>query len=184
MTYRERRQARADRLRGWAQTREERASATLAANDALPYAHDIAFLTQPGRIVARERLNASDQRAHESLAKAAEMNRRADSIDAATDRAIYSDDPDATERLAEKIAGLEAERARIVAYNTACRKAGKVTAEALALLDDSQRASVRQLADIGFLRANGSMPSYATSNLSGNIGRLRDRLARLSAVAS
>lgn len=181
MTYRERRAARAERLREWADKRRTVARATLAADDALPYAHDIAFLTQPGRIIERERMNAREDRAMESLRKADDMARRADSIERAADHAIYSDDPDAPERLTERIAGLEAERARIVAYNAACRKAGRCTDAALAMLDDKQRADVASLARIGFLRPNGSMPSYATSNIGGNIARLRDRLARMSA---
>lgn len=183
-TYRERRMARAQQLRGWAEQREQRAGATLEALDNLPYAHDIAFLTQPGRIVARERMNAAQDGAFASLRKTGAMSARADAIESAADRAVYSDDPDAAERLTAKIASLEAERARVVAYNAACRKAGRVTADALALLDDVQRADVESLARIGFLRPDGAMPSYATSNLGGQISKARERLAALSAPRS
>jgi hypothetical protein len=113
MTYRERRERRAERLRGWAQAREERAAAQL--NSYPDIRHDIAFITQPGRIPFRERMNRADDRAFESLAKARGMSARADGIEAQLDHAIYSDDPDAIERLRERIAGLEAERAAIKA---------------------------------------------------------------------
>lgn len=180
MTYRERREARADRLRGWAAKREERASADLATGD--QYRGDIAFNTQPGHIPERARLIAREDRAYASLAKAASMSARAATIEAQADRAIYSDDPDAPERLRERIAELEAERARIVAYNAAVRKAGKVTPEALALLDDAQRADLDVIARVAAyqLRAGGQFPSYATSNLSGTIGAVRKRIARLA----
>lgn len=179
MTYRERRERRADRLREWADKRVQRASATLAADDAQPFAHDIAFLTQPGHIPERARMIARSDRAHESLAKAQSMARRADSIDAAAAHAIYSDDPDAIERLRERIADLEAERARIVAYNKAVRAAGQSTADALALLDPKQRADLASTAKYAPYQLGrcGAFPAYALSNLGGNISRQRQRLA-------
>jgi hypothetical protein len=181
MTYRERRLYRAARLRGWANTRTERASATLAADDAQPYAHDIAFLTQPGRIPERTRMIARADRAYASLSRAESMTRRADGIERAAAHAIYSDDDDASQRLRERIADLEAQRARITAYNAACRKAGRCTAEALAMLDDRQRAdldSVTRYAPYQLGKA-GQMPAYALSNLSGNLSQQRARLARM-----
>ena len=177
MTYRDRRRAKAARLRAWADKRVDDATKTLNSDPELR--HDWAFITQPGHIPARARMNASDNRAHASLAKARDMASRADSIDAAADRAIYSDDPDAVDALRAKIAGLEADRARIVAFNKAVRKAGRVTDDALALLDDKGRADLTALARIGFLRPPGAFPAYATSNLTGNIGRLRARLTAL-----
>ena len=70
-TYRERRLAKAERLRGWAETREVRAEAQLNSNPETR--HDIAFITQPGHIPARARMIAADDRAFESLHKASEM---------------------------------------------------------------------------------------------------------------
>jgi hypothetical protein len=184
MTYRDRRAARAERLRGWAETRVERASAQLESQPELR--HDWAFITQPGHIPERARMNARDDRAFASLDKAASMARRADSIDKAAERAIYSDDPDAAERLAERIADLEAERDRITRYNASARKAHKADptqhAGDLSILTDKQRADLLSLARIGFLRPDGAFPTYATSNLSGNISKQRERLARMQGV--
>ncbi len=180
MTYRERREARAERLRGWADKRTTRAAADLATGD--QYRGDFAFNTQPGHIPERGRLIAREDRAYASLHKAASMNARAASIEAAADHAIYRDDPDAPERLAEKLADLEAQRARITAYNAAVRYAGKATAEALAMLDDCQRANLDSVARYASyqLRACGQFPAYATSNLSGQISKARERLAGMT----
>jgi len=65
----------AARLDGWAQKREERAGAVLNSNPSLR--HDWAFITQPGHIPQRARMNRADERACESLAKAKHMRERA-----------------------------------------------------------------------------------------------------------
>lgn len=161
MTYRDRRAARAARLRDWADKRIADANAALVADDALPYAHDIAFLTQPGHIPARAAMNARADRAYASLDKADRMAARADSIDRAAANAIYSDDPDAIDRLTAKIADLTADRDRMKAANADYRKAHRAD---LAALTPYARSQV-----VPF-------PDYALTNLTGNISRLRARL--------
>jgi transposase len=108
------------------------------------------------------------------------MRGRAANIEAAAERAIYSDDPDAPERLRERIAGMEAERDRIKAYNADCRAMAKVGAMGdRSILDQRRRddlASIERHCPYQ-LRPGHALPAYATSNLSGNIGRLRERLA-------
>ena len=52
------------------------------------------------------------------------MNSRADELERQADRAIYSDDHDAIEKLTARIAALEAERERIKAVNKAVRRYG------------------------------------------------------------
>jgi hypothetical protein len=186
MTYRERREARAARLREWAAKREDKAAASLAAEPS--YRHDWAFITQPGPISERTRMNARDERRYESLAKAEEMRAKVDNIEAAADRAIYSDDPDAREQLERRIAGLEAERRAILAYNADCRAKAKTGGHGdLKLLEWDSPAGLRSIANIvedcaraGQLRPGWALPAYASSNLSGNIARLRKRLAELA----
>lgn len=178
MTYRQRREAKAARLRGWAEARVERAEATLAADER--FRGDYAFNTQPGHIPERARVIAREDRAYASMRKAAEMTARADGIEAQAAAAIYSDDPDAIERLREKLSRLEAERAAIVAFNKAVRAKGAdavaiVSALPPDLLADWKRTRYGYCKDAGF-------PAYATSNLSGNISRLRERIARLEAA--
>lgn len=55
MTYRERREARAERLRGWAEKREKAAEATFKSHEI--FRGDHAFNTQPGHIPERARVN-------------------------------------------------------------------------------------------------------------------------------
>ena len=175
MTYRERRQRRAERLREWAAKRQAGAAAVFAAHEV--YRGDHAFNSQPGHSPERARVIAREDRAFESLRKAESMSHRADGIEAQLRGAIYSDDPDAIEQLEKRIAGLEAERERIKAYNASCRRGQ--TDESL--LDEAQRASlasVREYAPFQ-LGKNGAFPAYALSNLSGNIKRNRDRLVDL-----
>ncbi len=188
MTYRDRRQARAERLREWADKRETRAA--VALEDASRRADAIPF-GQP--ILVGHHSEGRDRRYRAGIArkmdqgvehrrKAEDMRRRADSIEAAADRAIYDDDPDAVPRLRERIRGLEAERDRWKAYNASCRKAAKAGGVGdTGLLDDRQRAEFATLARVASyqLRAGGAAPVYVSSNLSGNIGRLRKRLAAL-----
>ena len=182
MTYRDRREARAARLREWATIREQKAAAGLAAED--PIRSDWAFITQPGHIPERARMNARDEARQRSLAKAAEMRQRADNIESAADRAIYSDDPDAREQLERKIADLEAQRDAITRYNADCRYCAKTSGHGnLGFLEyetpAGHRSLVRMVQDCaraGQLRPGWALPAYATSNLSGNIARLRKRL--------
>lgn len=179
MTYRERRLRKAERLRGWAAKREVAAEAALESQPELR--HDWAFITQPGHIPARARMNASDERAYASLQKAEQMAERADNIEAAAANAIYSDDPDAIEQLEAKIAGLEAERARIKAYNASCRKGQRD----VSLLDEKQQRDLASVAKYSpyQIRDNGAAPAYWAANLSGNISRLKKRLADLKRKA-
>lgn len=162
MTYRERRLAKAERLRGWADKRVATATAALATGD--KYRGDIAFNTQPGHIPERARLIAREHRAFESLDKAEGMVSRADSIEVAADHAIYSDDEDAVERLRERIANLEAKRTLYKAANEVYRKAHRAE---LAAMTFYQRSQVLPF------------PSYSLTNLSGNISRQKARLASL-----
>lgn len=178
MTYRERRERRAERLRGWADKRQVDANATL---DTIrrTYSGDHAFNFQPGHIPERARVIARQDRAFASLDKAASMDSRASNIEAQLDRSIYSDDPDAIERLRERIAELEAARERIKSYNASCRKG----APDESLLTEAERAglaSVRKYSAYS-LGKHGEMPAYELSNLAGNISRQRERLARLEA---
>jgi len=175
MTYRERRLRKAERLRGWAEKRQQAAEEALESQPELR--GDWAFITQPGHIPARERMNARDDRALESLRKAEGMASRADGIEAAAAGAIYSDDPDAIEALEARIAGLEAERDRIKAYNASCRKGQRDTS----LLDERQQAQLASTAQHASyqIRENGAAPAYWAANLSGNINRQKKRLEAL-----
>lgn len=187
-TYRERREARADRLRGWAEKREAKAEAALeqarTMADMIPFGQPIlvGHYSEGRDRRYRDRIGSTFERSLEHAEKARSMTGQAATIESQLDRSIYSDDPDAAERLEERIAELEAERDRIKAYNASCRKAAKSGgAGDLTLLDDDQRADIQQLAKVCAWQvgAGGAFPAYKLSNLSGNIKRNRDRLAAL-----
>jgi hypothetical protein len=166
MTYRDRREARADRLREWAAKRENRAAAVFKAGE--PFTSDYAFNTQPGHIPFRAKLIAREDRAHESLGKATSMRSRADGIEDQLTGAIYSDDPDAIEQLRARITRLEAERDAAKAANAAYRKEHRAD---LAAMTPYQRHHAVPY------------PGYHFQNLSGNLSRQRARLARLERAA-
>lgn len=183
MTYRERRMARADRLREWAAKREAKAAAVFKASE--PFRGDIAFNTQPGHIPFRARLIAREDRAVESLDKAHSMEARADNIERQASEAIYSDDPDAADALRAKVAKLEATQAAMKAANAAIRKHAKAGADAqvaamVALGFDEVRARKLLVPDfagrIGFA-------DFETKNNGANIRRLKARLAEVERVA-
>lgn len=181
--------ARAVRLRGWAEGREAKAAAALSD------AHDRAAVIPFGQpILAGHHSEGRDRRYRAGIVrkteqgfahadKARDMASRAANIEAAAERAIYSDDPDAVEQLAERIANLEAQRDRIKRYNAACRKASKAGGTGdLSILDDAQRAEIATIARVCAyqVRPGGGFPAYVTSNLSGQISRNRKRLAALT----
>jgi Domain of unknown function (DUF3560) len=175
MTYRERREARVERLREWAAKREQGAGAVLASHDV--FRGDIAFNTQPGHIPFRARVSAQDDRAYESLRKAASMEHRADGIEGQLASSNYSDDPDTIEQLKVRLADLQAERNRIKAFNVSCRAGTRE----LSLLTERELATYLGIAKLCAysLGKHGEFPGYHLTNLSGNIARKRERLAEL-----
>lgn len=174
-TTRERREARADRLREWAGKREAKAIA-IVQGDA-HYWDDLAFVTQPGHIPERARAIKRGERAGEHANKATEMAQRAANIERQAERSIYSDDTDAIERLDERIADLEAQRDRIKRYNVTCRKGSPD----LSILSEIQQKGLLSCARAGQVRDNRAMPKYVLSNMSADIRRntqRRDQLKR------
>ena len=168
-TYRERREARAERLRGWADARQARAAATFKAHEV--YRGDTAFNTQPGHIPERSRVIAREGRAFESMRKAERMDERAGNIESQLAGAIYSDDPDAIPALEARLAKLEAKRERIKADNAAFRKAVKAAGVAKAEMPYSWQG--------GKFQGHTLHADFELANLSGDISRNRHRLEDL-----
>jgi DNA repair exonuclease SbcCD ATPase subunit len=166
MTYRDRREARAEKLAEWADRREQAAASVLRERD--KYRGDHAFNFQPGHIPERARLIAREDRAFRSLDKAGDMKSRASGIEDQLATSIYDDDPDAIEQLKARIERLEAERDAAKAANAAYLREHKAE---LAAMTPCQRGQA-----VPF-------PGYRFQNLSGNITRQRKRLAGLERVA-
>lgn len=165
-TTRERKLAKAERLRGWADGRAEKAAALHARNE--PYRGDIAFNTQPGHIPERARAIARTERAWEHSAIAVDMARRADGIEAAADRAIYSDDPDAIDQLIARVAELEAKRDRMKIRNATFRKEHRADLKGKSAYERDQLVP---------------HSGWEVTNLTANIARNRKRLEALQREA-
>ena len=186
-TYRERREAKAERLRDWAGKREVKAAAADAGARALaehiPFGQPILVGHHSEGRARRDaaRINNGFDRAREHSEKAASMTARASGIEAQLDRSIYSDDPDAIEQLEKRIEALEAERARVKAYNASCRKG----ARDVNLLDKEQQADLLSTARHSpyMIGKEGQMPAYVLTNLGGNINRNKKRLEQLRRAA-
>lgn len=172
-TYRERRERKVEKLGEWAGNREAKQHALSEAARADEAATGIPF-GQPilvGHHSERRHRRAIDKidRAMavsvENAQTAENMRSRAAEIERQLNVAIYDDDPDAVERLTERIAALEAERDRRKQANVDYRKEHREELKAMDAYDRHQAVP---------------FPSYSLSNLSGNISRLRKRLAVLS----
>jgi len=191
-THRERREARIERLETWAAGRAHRAdaerqrSADLTAG--IPFGQPILA----GHHSERRHRSAVD-RSWQALGRSVESDRiakrhaeKAANIAGQLEASIYDDDPDAIVQLRARLEVLEAARDRIKRYNASCRKAAKTGGSGDAsILDDEQRANLASVIrhQAHAVGPGGSFPSYALSNLSSNIKRNRDRLARLEAGA-
>jgi len=181
MTYRERRERRAQRLHEWADKREAKAQAASDTahriGDQIPFGQPILVGHHSERAHRRAvgRIDRATSQTVEHSRRAGDFRSRADNIEAAAERAIYSDDENAAERLREKIATLEAERQRIKRYNASCRKA----APDPSALDERQRRELESQRSIGWLNPDGSFRPYMTTNLGGTINRTRKRLAQI-----
>lgn len=180
MSTRERRERRAERLKEWAEKREGRQAALDKAADPREEATGIP-LGQPilvghhseGRHRrAIERLDRAMGTSVENARTAAAMRSRAENIEAANEAAIYDDDEDAVERLTARIAELEHKRDEIKRINKAAR-AGTLTDAEREMLGEANRYAP-------VAGTHGGFPSYHLTNLSGNINRLKKRLANLS----
>jgi hypothetical protein len=172
MTYREKRERKAERLRSWADGRDAKADAAHDRVDAIveriPFGQPIlvGHHSERGARADQRRIEAGMNAACENAAKAAEMRSRADNIEAQARTSIYSDDPDALEALRLKLEGLEAKREIIKTRNAAFRKEHAAKLKGLTAYE-------RDLA----------MPhrGYELRNLAGVITNTRKRIAELEA---
>jgi len=199
MRTRERRERRAERLREWSDKRKGKQAGLYKK------AHDAIAGIPPGQPILvghhSERHHRRDLQRHDSAMRSAieneklasSMASRAANLELELDRAIYDDDPDAIERLRERVELLEARRARIKAINALIRKCGVMvlaegehqTTTGQPLIDPPITAAER--ADL-LLQArvtpyhdveHKGYPAYTLQNLNGNLGKTRKRLAYL-----
>lgn len=171
MTYRERREARAEKRREWAASRAAQAESSRAGYrqimDMIPVGQPILVghhsEGRHRRDVARIDRGLAQTVEHSKMADRHEQ--AADEIERQLATSIYDDDPDAVERLAEKVERLEAKRDRMKAENAAFRKEHR-----------------EELKTMGAYDRDRAMPhaSYTLTNLGATIRNTRKRMERLA----
>lgn len=111
----------------------------------------------------------------EALDKAEYYERKAAGVGRA---GVSSDDPEAVGKLREKLAHLEANQAKMIAVNKCVRKNDREGLRALGLTEQAIEGAFTP----DFCGRSG-FPSYALTNNSGNMRRIRERIAQLEANA-
>lgn len=194
MTYRQRREARAAKRREWAAKRRAESSTRLEA------AHELAQqrpLGQPilvghhseaGARAHQRRIESNMDKGCEAAGMATKHAHAADTIERQLDLSIYDDDPDAIERLTERIAAREAQRTRVKELNRIIRReykagGGERLGERLraAGLTDQELRAVVQNARHSYREGPPIFPPYHLTNLGGNIRRDRERIKDIEA---
>lgn len=171
LTTREKRERKAERLREWGAKREQKAAeafeASRAATEHIPFGQPIIVGHYSERRMrgAYDRAGRAMDKACEHSAKASDMLSRADNIEHQAAGAIYSDDADALERLAEKVTKLERQRDAMKAANAEYKKVHKAELKA----EPSTFLRNRML----------PFPSYAITNIGATIRTAQKRLAEL-----
>lgn len=185
-TRRERREARAERLEAWAESREAKAEdayeRSRAATDGIPMGQPVLadHHSARGHRAALERSRRAMDATVEHGRMAERHRGKAANVRRELDRSIYSDDPDAAERLEAKLADLEARRDQIKAYNAKARAHHKATGKLYACPEElPDDIDLMVLARVGQLKESGALPAYASSNLGSEIRRCKQRLAEL-----
>lgn len=133
----------------------------------------------------RARIGATFDKGLAEHKKAQELAGRAESVGKG---GISSDDPDAPDKLREKLATLEAAQARMVAINKAWRTYRKApesaaTMKALAALPETDQARVRAYVP-EYSWEKGPAASFELSNNSANIRRIKQRIEHLEQQAA
>lgn len=180
--YEDRRQAKADRYREWADKADARGAAAgnqaRTLSDFIPMGQPIlvGHHSEKRHRKALERIDNGYRRAVEEGDKADRHNARAAHIE--NDTAIHGADPEAVTKLKEKIAEVDARRDRMKAFNVTARKG----APDYDLLNDRERENILSVAKVQAwaLAKGGGFPSYVFSNLSGNLRRYKQRLTQLT----
>ena len=176
---------RAEQREEWAESRDRKATEAFAEADmseektGIPLGQPI-LVGHHSERRHRRVIERAERKGFEGL----EHSRAADRHGAAAttirrnlDRSIYDDDPDAIERLQEKLSGLETRRERIKDLNRRIRKGEPL--DSLGLTDNE----VLDLAEAARWHGRKTFPPYVLQNLGSQITTTRKRIARLQEQA-
>ncbi len=192
MTRRERMEARKVRRLEWATRRDRKAEAGFSRAhsiaDAIPLGQPI-LVGHHSEAHARkdqERIHSGMSQGCESQAMAEHHRSKADGIQQQLNHSIFSDDPDATERIEDRIAHLEAKREARKAVNKIVHGAPKdqwTPAKETALMAlGLTQPQAEKLFQPDFAGRVG-FPAYSLTNLGANIRRLKERLVSIDRQA-
>lgn len=193
MTRRERMEQRLEKRRDWAAGREKKSAA------AFDTAHKIVENIPLGQPIlvghhSEKRHRRDIDRMATNMTKGVESAKMADlhrskagNIEAALDRSIFSDDPDAIEALREKIAGLKTEGERAKAINKEIRKGdGWVArlAEKGLTITDKEKADLLTIAKYTPYHCDKKtglpvFPGYHLTSISAGIRRAEERIREI-----
>jgi hypothetical protein len=183
LDYEARKAARIERLRARAERAQAGSDASFeqarALGDAIPLGQPILVGHHSEKHARRDqdRIHAGMSQGVALAKEASSLIRRADAAE--ENRAISSDDPNAIERLREKLTGLEAQRDRYKAASKALRTKDPQTA--LVAAGFSEEGAARLLKS---LEGETKIPSYLLSNLGADIRRVRQRIQQLEEQAT
>ncbi len=131
MTRRERLEARAEKRREWAESRDRKSAAGFnrarVIADGIPFGQPILVGHHSEGRARRDqgRIHSGMSQGVESQKMAEHHRYKAANLEGALENSIFSDDPDAIEQLTEKIERLEEKRGKMKAANAEARKSKK-----------------------------------------------------------
>jgi hypothetical protein len=195
MTRRERLEAKLEKRREWAVSRDAKSTAAFDAarkiSSGIPMGQPILVGHH-----SEKRARRDADRIFSGMSKGVEHSKMADhhrsaaaGLANALDRSIFSDDPDAVEALRAKIAGLAEERDRAKAINKEIRKGDgwQARLEAAGLiLTDAERTALLNIAKFSPYHCDKKtgfpvFPSYHLTSISANIRRAEERIKEIEA---
>lgn len=186
MTRRGRLEAKLEKRQEWAESRDRKAD---AAHGKFRQIADMIPMGQPILVGhhSEGRHRADIKRMDSAIRESVESSQMADlhrskaaGLERQLESSIFSDDEDAPERIAARIAELEAEREQMKRSNAAFRK-GDVAWCAVTGYTPEQAAEARAKIMAGYSWCRQPYPAYSLQNLGGNITRLKKRLVDVQA---
>lgn len=176
MTRRERLERKLEKREEWAAGRRDKAAALRSYGGSLR--HDWAFITQPGHIPERAKMNRKDDQAHEHTKMAEHHDSKAAGLEAQLERAIFDDDADAIEQLEARIVDLEASRDHMKQVNALYKKGDVAGLAALGVDLEALRA---KLAAAGAYFGSKPHLPYELTNLGARIRADKERIEQIKA---
>lgn len=125
-----------------------------------------------------DRIDRGFRKAHEAEQRAQDLERRAAAVGTG---GISADDPDAVDKLVEKLAKMEKKRDRMKEVNKAFRKSIKASGDGWDVVREMMGAENAERLQVysGYTADRVPFPKYSLQNLGANIRRVRERIATL-----